>query len=92
MTPKLQAESTGVSMTLLGRWLVGLLSFESCCGRPMIRNSVLEGFREKKLDDVWLYTLDIVFSRWVISYEKSAAKEDRRSWVSSAYRVWSPDD
>jgi len=24
-------------MTLLGRWTVGLLSLESCCGRPKIR-------------------------------------------------------
>jgi hypothetical protein len=43
--------------------MMGLLSLESCCGRPMIRNSVLEGLRERKLDDIQLETLDIVFSR-----------------------------
>jgi len=34
MTPRLRAESTGESMTmtLSGRWMVGLLSLESCCG------------------------------------------------------------
>jgi len=37
MTPGLRAEWTGESMTLLGRWLVGLLSLESCCGRPKLR-------------------------------------------------------
>jgi len=37
---------------LLGRWIVGLLSLESCCGRPKIRNSVLEGLRHRKLDDM----------------------------------------
>jgi len=33
MTPRLRAESTGESMTLLGRLMVGLLSFECCYGR-----------------------------------------------------------
>jgi len=51
MTPRLRAESSGESMTLLGRWMVGLLNLESCCGRPKIRNSVLEGLRDRKLDD-----------------------------------------
>jgi hypothetical protein len=54
--------------------MVGLLSLESCCGSPMIRNSVLDGLRDRKLDDIQLYTLDIVFSRGVILYEKSAAE------------------
>jgi len=31
MTPRLRAESTGESMTLLGSRMVGLLSLESCC-------------------------------------------------------------
>ena len=47
--------------------------------RPMIRNSVVDGFRERKLDDIQLYTFDTVFSRRVILYEKSAAEKDRRS-------------
>ena len=50
MTPRLRAEWTGDKVTLLGRWMIGLLSLESCWGRPMRRNSVLEGFRERKLD------------------------------------------
>jgi len=37
---------------LLGRCLVGLLSLENCCGRPKIRNSVLEGLRRRKLKDI----------------------------------------
>jgi len=66
MTPRSGAESTGESMTLLGRWMVALLSLESCCGRPKMRNSVLEGLSDRKLDDIRLATLVIVFSRWVI--------------------------
>jgi len=38
MTPRLHAESTG--MTLLGRWMVGLLSLESYFVRPKMRNSI----------------------------------------------------
>jgi len=32
--------------------MVGLLSLESCCGRPKMRNLVLEGLRDRKLDDI----------------------------------------
>jgi len=32
--------------------MVGLLSLESCCGRLKMRNSVLEGLRDRKLYDV----------------------------------------
>jgi len=42
--------------------MVGLLSLESSCGRPKMRNSVLEGLRESKLLDIQLDTLAIVFS------------------------------
>jgi len=67
MTPRLRADSTGESMTLLGRWMVGLLSLESCCGRPKMRNSVLEGWNDDmKLDDIKLAMLVIVFSSCVM--------------------------
>jgi len=32
--------------------MVGLLSLESCCGRPKTRYSVLEGLRDRKLEDM----------------------------------------
>jgi len=32
--------------------MVGLLSFESCCGRPKMRNSVLERLQDRKLNDM----------------------------------------
>jgi len=48
MTPRLRAESTGESMKLLGRWMVGwLLNLESCCNRPKMRNSVLEELKTR---------------------------------------------
>ena len=46
MTSRLRADVTGESVMLLDKWMTGLLSLESCCGRPLIINSVLEGLRE----------------------------------------------
>jgi len=74
MSPRLRAESTSEGMTLLGRWMVGLLSLESCCGWLKMRNSVLEGLRDRKLEDIQLDTV-IVFSRWVMLWEKSRAEK-----------------
>jgi len=37
--------------------MLGLLSLESCCGRPKIRNSVLEGLGDWILEDTQLDTL-----------------------------------
>jgi len=67
-------------MTLLGRCIVGLSSLESCCGRPKMRNSVLEGLRDRKLEDIQLDTLIIVFSRCVMLWEKSRPENDKRTW------------
>jgi len=47
----------------------------------MMRNSVLEGLRDRKLEDIQLDTLVIVFSRWVMLWEKSSA-ENKRSHVA----------
>jgi len=53
MTPGLRAESKGESITLLGiiNGSLILLRLESC-GRPKMRNSVLEGLRDRKLEDI----------------------------------------
>jgi hypothetical protein len=40
-----------------------MTAFASCLGRPIIRNSVLEGLSERKLDDIQLRTNEIAFSR-----------------------------
>jgi len=88
MTPRLRAESTVESMTLLSRWMLRLPSLESCCGRPKMRNSVLEGLRDRKLGNILLATLVIVCSRWVMLWEKSRAENDKRSWVASALSWW----
>jgi len=40
-----------------------IIELSECCERPKIINSVLEGVREKKLEDIQLDTLAIIFSR-----------------------------
>jgi len=35
--------------------MVGLLSLESYCGRPKMRNSVLEELRDRKLEDIPIF-------------------------------------
>jgi len=59
--------------------MVELLSLESCCARPKMRNSVLEGLRDRKLEDIQLDTLVIVISKLLMLREKSRAENDKRS-------------
>jgi len=40
-----------------------ITEFREFCGRPKVRNSVLEGLINRKLEDIQLDTLVIVFSR-----------------------------
>ena len=63
ITPRFRAESTGERITLFGRRIVGELSLESCCGRPMMRNSVLEGLRVRKFADIQFETFEMAVSR-----------------------------
>ena len=54
--------------------------------RPIMMNSVLEGLRQRRLDDIHL---DIWFTTdrsCVIEVGKKAGEKDMNSWVSSAYR------
>jgi len=51
--------------------MVGLLSLESCCGRPKTRNSVLEGLRDRKLEEMcsWIRHSYSVFKVSVVMRE-----------------------
>jgi len=40
--------------------MVGLLSLGSCCGKPKMRNSVLERLRDRMLEDIQLDTLALM--------------------------------
>ena len=48
--PRFLAEWTGEIVVLSGRRRVWFLSLDTWFGRPMMRNSVLEGLRERKLE------------------------------------------
>jgi len=60
----------------------GLLSLESCCGRPKMRNSVLEELRDIGRHPVGYVSYSV--SRWVMLREKSRAENYKRNGVSSA--------
>ena len=49
MKPRLRVESVGVSM-VPWKVRVAAVSFERCCGVPMIKNSVLEGLTERRFE------------------------------------------
>jgi len=54
--------------------MVGLLSLESCCGKPKMRNSVLKGLRDRKLD--W-FTAHIYQREESKGSEEEDVKENR---------------
>ena len=69
---------------LWGRRIEGSGIFLIWAGRPVMMNSVLEGMRQRRLDDIhwkiWLTTE----SNCEIEVEKEAGEKDMNSWVSSA--------
>ena len=59
---------------------VGLLTLESCAGRPMKRNSVLAGLKDKNMfEAIHGEMLDIVFCKNRIFSEKVSAENDWKS-------------
>jgi len=65
--------------------MVGLLSLESCCGRPKMRNSVLEGLRDRKFYDIQLAKLVIVWSNSELSINRPLYKPRRRAAAGRRY-------
>ena len=61
--PRLRAEVTGWIVTLLGIDRIMLLTLASWELLPSKRNSVLEGFSDRKLADIQEETRDIIDSR-----------------------------
>jgi hypothetical protein len=62
----------------------GLLIFESCCGRPMTRNSVLDGFSDRRLADIQDEALEKTDWSWLTEELKFKGEKEMKSWVSSA--------
>jgi len=57
----------------------GLLSFDSCCGRPMTRNSVLDGLRDSKLADIQVETWEKADWSWLTDAENFKGEKDMKS-------------
>ena len=66
MKPRLRAEVTGLRTRLGEMRRVGLLILASCTGRPINKNSVLEGFREKTLEDIQVDMSEMMVFRRLI--------------------------
>jgi len=81
MTPRLRAESDGLIVTLKGMWRVALDTLDSCLGRPISEDSVLDWLGERRLADIHV---EIVVSRWESFCKKSGAEKEMKSWVPSA--------
>ena len=62
----------------------GLLIFESCCGRQMTRNSVLDGLSDRRLADIQDETQEKTDWRWLTEELKFNGEKEMKSWVSSA--------
>jgi len=84
MTPRLRAESDGLIVTLESMWRVASETLESCLGRPISKNSVLDWLSERRLVDIQVETESMVVSRWETFCEKYGAEKEMKSWVSSA--------
>ena len=50
----------------------------------MIINSVLEGLRQRRLDDIHWETRLTTLSKCAMEVEKELGEKDMKSWVSSA--------
>src|SRR5664279_3848952 len=59
MTPRLRAVEVGVIETFEGIARIGLDSLDSCRGRPIRRNSVLDWLRDNRLQDIQFETFEI---------------------------------
>ena len=58
---------------------MGLSILASCAGRPMRRNSVLVGMRDRKLEAIHEEISEIVSCKSLIFSEKASAENDRKS-------------
>jgi len=76
MKPRLRAEVTGLRMVSEEMVRVGFEILESCTGRPISKNSVFDGLRERKLDDIQDEISVMVSCRhWILCVKLLAEKE-----------------
>ena len=64
MMPRLRAEETEETDMSADICKIGWVILDSCLGRPIRRNSVLDWLRARRLEDIQVEILDIVSWRW----------------------------
>jgi hypothetical protein len=85
--PRLRAEGHGKMGAEEGRESdgLGILSILSiCCGSPTSMNSVLEGFRVRRLAAIQEEMVEMVDSSCDTAERKFLGMNEMKSWVSSA--------
>ena len=82
--PRLRACVAGVTTVFGSMTSCGLLILASCLGRPMTRNSVLDGFSERRLADIQVETFEKTDWSWLTDALKLCGEKEIKSWVSSA--------
>src|SRR5664279_3576586 len=90
MIPRFFAELTGLMNVLFGSWRCGCWSLDNCFGRPMMRNSVLDGFNVRNLEAIHCDTAFMVTWRLSRADVDAHGEKEMNSWVSSAYKYGQP--
>jgi len=62
-------------------------TLESCRGRPISKNSVLNWLSERRLADIKAETVSIVACRWETFCEKSGAEKETNSWLYHIFQT-----
>ena len=82
--PRLRVVDTGLMIVFWSILRDGSFSFDSWLLFPKTRNSVLEGFRDKRLADIHTETSDMQDCSLFIAVEKLSGEKQMNNCVSSA--------
>lgn len=88
MMPRFLADLTGGIVVLSGRRRRWVESLDNWLGRPMRRNSVLEGLSDRKLEVIHPDIAEIVSWRLLSAVGAASGRKEMKSCVSSAYKWW----
>ena len=88
MKPTFLAKGVGEIGCAMGRESEGLIILDVCWGRPMRRNSVLNGFRVWQFDDIQDEISEMADCRSEMTEGKLLEVNETKSYVSSAYSRW----
>jgi hypothetical protein len=86
ITPRFRADKTVDMVTEGIMESEGFSILESCLGRPISKNSVLEGLKMRRFADIHEETSAVALSRKATFPRNLSEEEEMKRRVSSAYR------